>query len=424
MGIILNTDHLKGAVEDNALQNILPAIKKAHDALAAKSGAGSEFIGWLDLPERIPDAFLQELSGLAKEVQSNSDAIISIGIGGSYLGIRAALEFLRTRGKVPVYYAGHHMSADHLHDLLEELKDKRLTVVVISKSGTTTEPALAFRIVKKLMESKYKAAELKQRIICVTDEKKGALRQVADKAGYRTFVIPDDVGGRFSVLTPVGLMPLAIAGVDIKSLVEGARKAQKEYAVADLKTNTAYRYAAFRYLLHTKGKSIEVFSSFYPSMLYLAEWWKQLFGESEGKNHKGLFPASMIFSTDLHSMGQWMQDGVRNVFETFLMVDRPQHKVSIPSEKDDLDKFNFVAGKDLDFVNKQAYHATASAHLEGGVPNMTITVAQADELHLGQLFYFFEKAVAISGYLLGVNPFDQPGVEAYKKKMFGLLGRK
>ena len=302
--------------------------------------------------------------------------------------------------------------------------DKNPTVVVISKSGTTTEPAIVFRLIKKFMEGKYSPAELKKRIICVTDAKNGALRQIADKAGFRSFVIPDDVGGRFSILTPVGLVPLALAGVDVKSLVEGARKAQGEYALVDLEKNNCYCYAALRHLLYKKGKKIEVLSSFYPNVFYVAEWFKQLFGESEGKNGKGIFPASLILSTDLHSMGQLLQDGERNLFETFLMIDKPQHDLVIPSEKEDLDQFNFVAGKNFDYVNKKAYEATAQAHLEGGVPNMTITLCQADAFHAGHLYYFFEKAVAVSGYLLGVNPFDQPGVEAYKKKMFVLLGRK
>lgn len=273
------------------------------------------------------------------------------------------------------------------------------------------------------MKKKYPAAELKKRIICVTDEKKGALRQIANQNGFRSFVIPDDVGGRFSVLTPVGLVPLGIAGVDIKGLVEGAKKGQTEYSQADLEKNTAYRYAAYRHILYNKGKIIEVFSSFYPNLFYVAEWWKQLFGESEGKNGKGIFPASMIFSTDLHSMGQQMQDGIRNVFETFVMLEEVAQDINIPQEDADLDGFNCIAGKGMDFVNKKAYEATAAAHFEGGVPNMTIQLCKADAFHLGQLYYFYERAVALSGYLLDVNPFDQPGVEAYKKKMFKLLGK-
>ena len=420
--ISLNTDYLKGVVSASDLNAIFPSVRLAHDNLHNAQGLGAEYTGWLNLPSRIPDALIKEIVSLAGEVQKNSDCIVSIGIGGSYLGIRATVEFLGG-GKLPVYYAGHTISSDYLYKLLEEIKDKRITVVVISKSGTTTEPAIAFRVIKKLLESKYQGEELKKRIICVTDEKKGALRKTAEKEGYRSFIVPDDVGGRYSILTPVGLVPLALAGVDIQSLVDGARKAQAEYAICDLDKNSCYRYAALRNILYAKGKKIEVLSSFYPNVFYVAEWFKQLFGESEGKQGKGIFPASLIMSTDLHSLGQWMQDAERTVFETFLQIDLPQHDVIIPHDKEDLDGFNYVAGKGFDFVNKKAYEATSAAHFEGGVPNMTITLCKADTAHLGHLYYFFEKACGISGYILGVNPFDQPGVEAYKKKMFALLGK-
>jgi glucose-6-phosphate isomerase len=421
--ISLSTDYLKGFVSANELTAILPSVKAAHDNLHKAQGAGSEYTGWLNLPSRIPDAFIKEITALASQVHQHSDCIVSIGIGGSYLGIRATVDFLGV-GKLPVYYAGHTISSDYLHQLLETLKDKRITVVVISKSGTTTEPAIAFRVIKKLLESKYQGPELKKRIICVTDESKGALRKIADKEGYRSFVIPDDVGGRYSILTPVGLVPLALAGVDIQSLVDGARKAESEYAVCDLDKNPCYRYAALRNILYAKGKKIEVLSSFYPNVFYVAEWFKQLYGESEGKQGKGIFPASLIMSTDLHSMGQWMQEGERTVFETFVQIDKPHYDVIIPRDKEDLDGFNYVADKGFDFVNKKAYEATSAAHFEGGVPNMTLTLCKADAVHLGQLYYFFEKACGISGYILGVNPFDQPGVEAYKKKMFALLGKR
>jgi len=421
--ISLNTDYLKGFVSANELDSIFPAVRHAHENLHNAKGPGAEFTGWLGLPSSIPDTLVKDITTLAGEVHQNSDCIVSIGIGGSYLGIRATVDFLGG-GKLPVYYAGHTISSDYLHQLLATLKDKRITVVVISKSGTTTEPAIAFRVIKKLLESKYKGEELKKRIICVTDEKKGALRKIADKEGYRSYIIPDDVGGRYSILTPVGLVPLALAGVDIASLVEGARKAQAEYAVCDLEKNTCYRYAALRNILYAKGKKIEVLSSFYPNVFYVAEWFKQLFGESEGKQGKGIFPASLIMSTDLHSMGQWMQEAERTVFETFLQIDRPHNDVIIPQDTEDLDGFNYVAGKGFDFVNKKAYEATAAAHFEGGVPNMTITLCKADTMHLGHLYYFLEKACGISGYILGVNPFDQPGVEAYKKKMFTLLGKR
>ncbi|MBF0386095.1 MAG: glucose-6-phosphate isomerase [Candidatus Omnitrophica bacterium] len=424
MGITLEKQYLKGYVAKKDFKQIFPKIKKAHDALEKKAGLGSEFTGWADLPSRTEDNFLNSLVALGEEVRSYSDCLISIGIGGSYLGIRATLKFLRNAEKIPVEYAGHNMSTDGLYELLESVKNKRIAVAVISKSGTTTEPAIAFRIIRKMMEEKYKGDELKKRIICITDGKKGALRQIADKGGLRSFVIPDDVGGRFSVLTPVGLVPLAIAGCDVRALVEGAREGQKEYSVPDIEKNIAYQYAAVRYLLYKQRKYIEVLASFYDNMFYLAEWWKQLYGESEAKEGKGIFPSSLNMSTDLHSMGQLMQDGVRNVFETFVNIEHTNHSLSIPREEEDLDQFNIVAGKDLDYVNKQALNATAAAHYEGGVPNSSILLERADSFHLGKLFYFFERAVAVSGYLLGVNPFNQPGVEAYKKKMFALLGKK
>lgn len=423
MSIKLNESYLKGFIESKDIDALLPQVKKAHDDLENKTGAGNEFLGWANLPSKIDDGLINELVELGKKIRSHSDCVISIGIGGSYLGIRATLEYLRSTD-FPVYYAGHNMSSDYLYNLLESLKDKNVSVIVISKSGTTTEPALAFRIVKDFLRRKYSEEELKNRIVCVTDESKGALRQVADKQGYKSYVIPDDVGGRFSILTPVGLVPLAIAGVDIKALVDGARQGEQEYSVMNLEKNAAYRYAAARFLHFKSGRGIEMLASFYDNMYFVTEWWKQLFGESEGKNGKGIFPASTILSTDLHSMGQMMQDGVRNIFETFIEVEQVQHSISIPEEAEDLDKFNLVAGKSLDYVNKQAAKATAAAHYEGGVPNSTITLCKADAFHLGQLYYFFERAVAISGYLLEVNPFDQPGVEAYKSKMFELLGKK
>jgi glucose-6-phosphate isomerase len=421
--ISFDKEYLKGFVSEKELKDIFLQVKKAHEDLHQKKGKGSDFLGWVNLPSSIPDAFIIELEDLGKSVRKDCDAIISIGIGGSYLGIRATQEFLRNEAKIPIYYAGQNMSVDYLHSLLESLKDKRVGVVVISKSGTTTEPALAFRIVKQFLEKKHGKKELKDRIICVTDQRKGALIKIAENIGCRSYVIPDDVGGRFSVLTPVGLVPLVIAGVDIRGLIQGARQGEKEYAQLDLEKNVAYQYAAIRNILYKKGKTIEVLSSFYDNVDCMAGWWKQLFGESEGKDHKGIFPASLVLSTDLHSMGQLMQDGMRNIFETFVQIDKPNHTLAIPSDSDNLDGFNFVASKDLDYVNKQAYRGTASAHFEGGVPNMALTLCKADAFHLGQLYYLFEKAVAISGYLLDVNPFDQPGVEAYKKKMFALLGK-
>lgn len=424
MSLKLDKSYLKGFIDDKSCDEILPSLQKAHHDLVNKTGKGREFTGWMDLPSKIENSFLKELNQLGQEVRKSSQCLVTVGIGGSYLGIRATVEFLRNPKHLSLYYAGHNMSVDYMRALLETLRNKKVIVVVISKSGATIEPALAFRILKQFLNKKYSAKELKKRIICVTDAKKGALRQIAVEEGYRSFIIPDDVGGRFSVLTPAGLVPLALAGVDIKKFVEGARAGQIEYGHENINENLAYQYAAARYLLYKKGKQIEVLSSFYDHFYYVMEWWKQLFGESEGKEGKGLFPASLSLSTDLHSMGQWMQEGVRNVFETFLTVEKSKFSIKIPDDKEDLDKFNFVAGKDLDFVNKQAFAATAAAHFEGGVPNMTISLPQANEFYLGQLYYFFEKAAAVSGYLLGVNPFDQPGVEAYKEKMFELLGGK
>ncbi len=418
----LNTTNLNQFITDAELKGLWPAIDKAHHDLHGKKGKGSEFTGWVDLPSQIPDSLIDELMALGRDVQSYSDCIVSIGIGGSYLGIRATVEFLGGMTKLPIYYAGHHMSSVELYQLLETLKTKRPTVVVISKSGTTTEPAIAFRAIKQLLESKYSKEELSKRIIGVTDAAKGALRKSVNQNGYRSYVIPDDVGGRYSVLTPVGLVPLALAGIDIKSLVEGARAGQKEYGVLS-PDNTCYRYVAIRNALYRKGKKIEVIASFYPQMFFVAEWFKQLFGESEGKEGKGIFPASLIMSTDLHSMGQMMQEGERTLFETFIMIDKQAHDVTVPSDAQDIDGFNYVAGKTFDYVNKKAYEGTAAAHTEGGVPNLTINLCKADAFHLGQLYYFFMKACGISGYVLGVNPFDQPGVEAYKKKMFALLGK-
>jgi len=424
MDITLDRHFLKDSIKEGEIDRILPDIEKAHNDLENKTGAGSDFLGWLDLPNKMEDSFLDEIGGLGEEIRENSDCLLTIGIGGSYVGIRAALEFLIGVQKLPVYYAGNNISAGYLYHLLEVLKDKRVTVTVISKSGTTTEPALAFRIIYEWMKSKYQPEELKKRIICITDKEKGALRSIADQNGYRTFSIADDVGGRFSILTPAGLVPLAIAGIDTKELINGARKAQEHCSVMDINNNIAYQYAASRFLLYKQEKLIEVLSTFYQRLLFFQEWWKQLFGESEGKDGKGIFPTSLNFTTDLHSMGQFIQEGERNMFETFLMVNESGHQLLVPQSDDDRDNFNCVAGKNLDWVNKQAHKATAEAHFEGGVPNMTINIPRCDENSLGQLFYLFEKAVAIKGYLLGVNPFNQPGVEAYKKKMFALLGRK
>lgn len=424
MNIKLDREYLKGFVDDKDYERILPEIQQAHKQLDKGTGKGHDFTGWMALPERIEDSFLDDLVKLGEEVREHSDCLVTVGIGGSYIGIRSSIEFLIADQKIPVYYAGHNLSSGYLFHLLKTLEDKRVTVVVISKSGTTTEPALAFRIIKSFMEEKYKPEEVKKRIICITDAKRGALRAIAEKNGYRTFPIDDDVGGRFSVLTAVGLVPLAIAGLDVKGLITGARDAQRHCSVMDLEKNIAYQYAAARYSLYQKGKVIEVLSTFYQRLEYVDDWWIQLFGESEGKDGKGIFPTSLSFTSDLHSMGQLIQEGPRNMFETFLIAELPEHELIIPKDESDLDNFNCVAGKDLDYVNKQAYKATAMAHYDGGVPNMTISIPKFDAYTLGGLYYFFEKAVAMTGYLLDVNPFNQPGVEAYKNNLFKLIGRK
>ncbi|MDD3374469.1 MAG: glucose-6-phosphate isomerase [Candidatus Omnitrophica bacterium] len=424
MDIKFDIKNLDGFIDKNEWKAIEPAVEKAHQDLINKTGQGSDFTGWVDLPSKMSDSLIDELESLGEEVRAHSDCLISIGIGGSYLGVRATMEFLVADQKMPVYYAGNNLSAGYLFHLLERVKDKNVTVVVISKSGTTTECALAFRIIKQFMQKKYSAEELKKRIICATDANRGALKKIADQEGYKTYPIYDDVGGRFSVLCPAGLVSLALAGIDIRQLVEGARVAEKKFMTPSIDQNIAHQYAAARFLLHQKGKKIEVLSSFYQRLPYVAEWWKQLFGESEGKDGKGTFPASLNLTADLHSMGQMMQEGERNIYETFLMVEDSGYKMIIPEDAQNLDNFNCVAGKDLDFVNKQAYKATAEAHYEGGVPNMTITLPSFSAHTLGQLYYFFQKAVATTGYLMKVNPFNQPGVEAYKKKMFALLGRK
>jgi len=423
MDISLDLQYLQGFVESKDINAIRSNIEKAHKDLEHRLGAGSDFTGWLDLPSKTQEGMLDDMMRLGEEIRKDADCLISIGIGGSYAGVAAALEFLAHEQKLPVHFSGNNLSSGRLFTLLNQLENKSVYVAVISKSGTTTEPALAFRIIHKWMQGKYGKDELKKRIICITDAKKGALRQIAKKNSYRSFVISDDVGGRFSVLTPVGLVPLAIAGINVKALINGARTAQISCSQMDMKTNIAYQYAANRFILYNKGKLIEVLSSFYQRLSLIEEWWKQLHGESEGKEGKGLFPTSLSFTADLHSIGQLLQEGQRNMFETFMMVENPGHGIIIPYDEEDLDDFNCVAGKDLDHVNKQAYKATAAAHFEGGVPSMTIVIPQFNAENLGQLFYFFMKAVAIKGYLLGINPFDQPGVEAYKKKMFALLGK-
>lgn len=430
--ITIDTSKTAGFIPDGAVKKLEKDVLAQQQKLHDKSGAGNDFLGWLNLPSSITSAELNTIKDTAARLKSKADYVVVVGIGGSYLGARAVIDaltdsfdFLRTDRKNPVVlYAGQNIGEDYTYELLDLLHDKSFAVVVISKSGTTTEPAIAFRLLKELLEKKYSTAEVKERIVAITDAAKGALRTLAVREGYQTFVIPDDVGGRYSVLTPVGLLPIAIAGVDIDQLVEGARDMEKAIAPGvSFDENPAAVYAAVRNLLYQSGKTTEILVNYHPKLHFLAEWWKQLYGESEGKENKGIFPAAVDFTTDLHSMGQWIQEGERNIFETVLSVEKPKHKVTIPTDKDDLDKLNYLAGKRVDEVNKMAELGTLVAHVDGNVPNIRIAIPELNEYFLGQLIYFFEKACGISGYVLNVNPFDQPGVEAYKSNMFALLGK-
>lgn len=430
--ISIDFSKTKDFIADGAVQQIEKEVLAAQQKLHDKSGAGNDFLGWLNLPSSITAEHLKEVKATAERLSKQSEVVVVVGIGGSYLGARAVIDalsnsfdFLKSERKAPVVvYAGQNIGEDYTAELLDLLSNKDFSVVVISKSGTTTEPAIAFRLLKELLEKKYPAAEVKDRIVAITDASKGALRTLADREGYQTYVIPDDVGGRYSVLTPVGLLPIAIAGLDIEQLVKGA--VDMETATAPgvaYDQNPSTLYAAVRNLLYQKGKTTEILVNYHPKLHFLAEWWKQLYGESEGKENKGIFPAAVDFTTDLHSMGQWIQEGERNIFETVISVEGANRKLEVPSDKDDLDGLNYLAGKRIDEVNKMAELGTLVAHVDGGVPNIRISVPQLNEYYIGQLIFFFEKACGISGYVLGVNPFDQPGVEAYKKNMFALLGK-
>jgi glucose-6-phosphate isomerase len=426
MGKLLkyDTGYMKGFVSEEDLKGILPEVEKAHELLETRTGPGSEYLGWMDLPVNISEGEIRDIEKSADRLRQNSDAVIIVGIGGSYLGARAAVETLAP-GHVgdKMFFAGHNLSGDYLSHILDKLEGKDVSVNIISKSGTTTEPALAFRIIEDALSRKYGAEHLSDRIVCTTDASKGALRDIADSKGYKSFVIPDDVGGRFSVLTPVGLFPIACAGISIGDLIEGARRQREESLKCDLGSNISYKYAALRNILYRKGKRIEILASFDGRLHYVDEWWKQLFGESEGKGARGIFPASCDFSADLHSMGQLIQDGERNLIETFITVEKESDKCPIPHSAENQDNLNYLSGKQLDYVNRKSFEATAEAHFEGGVPNSTVIMPERSAFSLGQLFYFFEKAVAVSAYIAGVNPFNQPGVEAYKQKMFKLLGK-
>ena len=399
----------------------------------AKTGAGNDFLGWIDLPVDYDKDEFARIKKAAQKIQQDSEVLVVIGIGGSYLGARAAIEFLRhgfynnlpkeVRKTPEIYYAGNSISGTYLKGLTDVIGDRDFSVNIISKSGTTTEPAIAFRVFKELLEKKYGKEGAAKRIYATTDKEKGALKNLATEEGYETFVVPDDVGGRFSVLTAVGLLPIAVSGADIDRLMEGAAEGRRLALEQEFSENDALQYAAIRNILLRKGKSVEVLADYEPSLHYVAEWWKQLYGESEGKDQKGLFPASVDLTTDLHSMGQFIQDGARIMFETVLNVEQSRESVVLNEEPVDLDGLNYLAGKDMDFVNKSAMNGTILAHTDGHVPNLMVTIPEQNEFYLGELFYFFEFAVGISGYLLGVNPFNQPGVESYKKNMFALLGK-
>lgn len=406
--------------------NYQPFVKAAHEMVHHKTAAGSDYLGWVDLPKNYDKDEFSRIETAAKKIRTNSDILVVIGIGGSYLGARSAIDllshsFYHMMDGTKVLFAGQNISSTYLTELLEVLEGKDWSINVISKSGTTTEPALAFRVLKNKLIEKYGVEASKDRIFVTTDKEKGALKQLATEVGYETFVVPDDVGGRFSVLTAVGLLPIAVAGIDIKTIMQGAQDAMVEYAHDDLMTNPVYLYAVLRNILYDKGKVTELLVNYEPALQYFGEWWKQLFGESEGKDNKGIFPASANFSTDLHSLGQIIQEGRRNIFETVINVEEVKHHITIEKEVEDLDQLNYLAGKTVDYVNKNAFKGTVLAHIDGGVPNLIINLKRLDAYGYGYLVYFFEKAVAMSGYLLGVNPFDQPGVEAYKKNMFALL---
>jgi glucose-6-phosphate isomerase len=408
-------------------------IKSAHKMLHEKTGAGNDYVGWVELPAAYDREEFARIKAAAEKIKSDSDALVVIGIGGSYLGARAAIEALthsfynllpKSERKTPeIYFVGNSISSTYIIELLELLKGKDISVNVISKSGTTTEPALAFRIFREYLEDKYGKAGAGKRIYATTDRARGALKKLADEEKYESFVIPDDVGGRYSVLTPVGLLPIAVAGVDVGLIMRGAADAYELYKNPDPASNDCYRYAAARNALYRKGKTTEIMVNYEPSLHFFTEWWKQLYGESEGKDQKGIFPAGVDFTTDLHSMGQYVQDGLRNIFETVLSVEKPRKNMDIKADRDNIDGLNFLTGKDIDLVNKKAMQGTILAHTDGGVPNLVVSVPEMDSYWFGSLVYFFEKACGISGYLLGVNPFDQPGVEAYKKNMFALLGK-
>ena len=431
MAMNLKMTGVAGFVNPGELDKMAVMMNAANEVLLARTGAGSDFLGWLDLPVNYDKEEFARIQKAAKKIQGDSDVLVVIGIGGSYLGARAAIEFckgqmyngVREAGIPEVYFVGNNISSSYLNDVVKIIGARDFSVNIISKSGTTTEPAIAFRIFKKLLEEKYGKEGAKGRIYATTDKARGALKALSDAEGYETFVVPDDVGGRFSVLTAVGLLPIAAAGVDIEAMMKGAQDAREVCKGGDMSTNPSFQYAALRNILYRKGKGTEILVNYEPALTMMGEWFKQLYAESEGKDHKGIFPTAANFSTDLHSIGQFIQDGTRNLFETVLWVNNSRSEAVIEEAAEDIDGLNYLAGKTVQFVNSKAYQGTMLAHMDGGTPNIIIEIDEADAYHFGYLVYFFEKACGLSGYLLGVNPFDQPGVEAYKKNMFALLGK-
>ncbi len=430
MSLKLNDKFLNGFISGEELANIADEAKAAFELVKSGKGAGNDFLGWVNLPENYDKEEFVRIKAAAEKIKKNSDILVVIGIGGSYLGARAAIEFVKSplynnlkKDTPDIYFAGNNISTTALTEILSICEGKDISVNVISKSGTTTEPAVAFRVFKQLLIDKYGEDGARERIFVTTDKCRGTLKQFSDEAGYETFVVPDDVGGRYSVLTAVGLLPIACAGIDIDAMMNGARTAISDFASSDLNENDAIKYAAIRNILARGGKVTEILVGYEPYMLMLNEWWKQLYGESEGKDNKGIFPASVVFSTDLHSLGQYVQEGQRNLFETVINVKNPGAKFVIPDDPANVDGLNFISGKELDYVNKTAMLATLIAHNDGGVPNILIELEDRSAYTFGYLVYFFELACAVSGYMLGVNPFNQPAVEAYKKNMFALLGR-
>lgn len=414
------------------IEQFQEALYHHFSAVKDRTGKGNDFLGWTDLPTSLDESLISKIEAAADRLRKKSEVNVVVGIGGSYLGARAVIDALsphfnllkKKKGNPIVCYAGNNISEDYLAELLEVLDEKEYTLTVISKSGTTTEPALAFRLLRDHLEAKYGKEESKDRIVAITDKERGALKQLADEEGYETFVVPDDVGGRYSVLTPVGLLPIAVAGLNIRQLLEGAAQmAEYSEKSSKIEDNPVAAYAAVRHALYTKGFTTEIMVNYEPALFYFTEWWKQLYGESQGKESKGIFPAGVSNTTDLHSMGQYIQEGMRNIFETVLSVENPAHKLLVPDDAKNLDKLNYLAGKAIHEVNHKAELGTTLAHVDGGVPNLRISVPAINENTIGQLIYFYEIACAVSGYLLDVNPFDQPGVEAYKKNMFALLGK-